>query len=183
MEINVKEIMNKIRRDIEERKAKIDSDDVKKIEYEELKPWADHSEIKNFYEPILYGNLNVPSSEPPQQETLPVKGQKGLKNILKRIFSIPRPLLMRFLLFYLRPHMDYIDSKFHEIGLNLQRSMEYIKLLHNLSNNMVVEMSKLKVEVDALRNRLITVENKLEFLEKRERILEEKVLNQDKYRV
>jgi hypothetical protein len=176
MEVNVKEIMEKIRKGIEERKTKESSEEVGKIEYEELRPWADHAEIKNFYEPILYGG--VPSGEPAKKETLPIKEPKTMKNVLKRFFSIPRPFLMRILMFYLRPHIDYIDSRFNEIGLNLQRSMEYIKLLHNLSHNMVVEMSKLKVEIDALRNRLITVENKLEFLKRREEILEDKLLNQ-----
>lgn len=177
MEVNVKEIMEKIRKEIEEKRMKESLEEVRKIEYEELRPWADHAEIKNFYEPILYGGM--PSGESAAQETLPIQEsatpRKSLKFFLKKIFSIPRPWIFRGLLFYLRP---YIDPKFDEITVNLQRSMEYIKLLHNLSNNMVVEMSKLKVEIDALRNRLITVENKLEFLEKRERILEDKLLNQ-----
>lgn len=176
MEVNVKEIIEKIRKDIEGRKIKGNAEDIKKIEYEELKPWADHAEIKNFYEPILYGG--VPSETAIKSEAPsvgePILARNSIKNILKKIFSIPRPWVLRGLLFYLRP---YIDPKFDELTMNLQRSMEYIKLLHNLSNNMVVEMSKLKVEIDALRNRLITMENKLEFLEKRERILEEKFLN------
>lgn len=175
MEVNVKEIMEKIRRDIEERRKTIDSEEVKKIEYEELKPWADHSEIKNFYEPILYGGISSKAKESPStQEAIIAPPSKSFKNFLKKIFSVPKPWILRGLLFYLRP---YIDPKFDELTVNLQRSMEYIKLLHNLSNNMVVEMSKLKVEIDSLRNRLITVENKLEFLEKRERILEERLLN------
>lgn len=175
MEVNVKEIMEKIRKDIEERRAKESLEEVKKIEYEELRPWADHAEIKNFFEPILYGGVS--SQESAVQATSSIQNltpQKSFKFFLKKIFSIPKPWILRGLLFYLRP---YIDPKFDELTLNLQRSMEYIKLLHNLSNNMVVEMSKLKVEIDALRNRLIAVENKLEFLEKRERIVEEKLLN------
>lgn len=178
MDVNVKEIMEKIRRDIEERRKKIDSEEVRKIEYEELKPWADHSEIRNFYEPILYGGVPSKGEESPAPQESITPQSKSLKNFLKKIFSIPRPWILRGLLFYLRPYIDsFIEPKFDELTLNLQRSMEYIKLLHNLSNNMVVEMSKLKVEVDALRNRLITLENKLEFLEKRERVLEEKFLN------
>ncbi len=174
MEVNVKEIMEKIRKDIEEKRGKVDFEDIKKIEYEELRPWADHAEIKNFYEPILYGGIPSKTQETPSpQGSTP--SRKSFKDILKKLFSIPKPWVLRGLLFYLRP---YIDPKFDELTVNLQRSMEYIKLLHNLSNNMVVEMSKLKVEIDALRNRLITVENKLEFLEKRERILEDKILNQ-----
>lgn len=175
MDVNVKEIMEKIRKDIEERKTRENVEEIKKIEYEELKPWADHSEIKNFYEPILYGGVSSGTPETSAvQESIIAPQSKSIKNFLKKIFSIPKPWVLRGLLFYLRP---YIDPKFDELTVNLQRSMEYIKLLHNLSNNMVVEMSKLKVEIDALRNRLITMENKIEFLEKRERILEEKFLN------
>ncbi len=177
MEVNVKEIMEKIQKDIEQRRAKADVEDVKKIEYEELRPWADHAEIKNFYEPILFGGIpSAPQETSSVPETIPER--KSLKIFLKRIFSIPKPWILRGLLFYLRPYIDPKFDKFDELTVNLQKSMEYIKLLHNLSNNIVVEMSKLKVEVDALRNRLITVENKLEFLEKRERILEEKILNE-----
>lgn len=176
MDVNVKEIMEKIRKDIEERKTRENVEEIKKIEYEELKPWADHAEIKNFYEPILYGGVSSETSIKTETPSVaePISPRKSIKNILKKIFLIPRPWVLRGLLFYLRP---YIDPKFDELTVNLQRSMEYIKLLHNLSNNMVVEMSKLKVEIDALRNRLITMENKLEFLEKRERILEGKFLN------
>ncbi len=171
MEINVKEIMEKIRKDIEEKRERIDVEEVKKIEFEELKPWADHSEIKSFYEPILYRETPPVTTSAPVKTALP---KSSLKELLKKLFSIPKPWILRGMLFYLRP---YIDPKMDELTVNLQRSMEYIKLLHNLSHNMVVEMSKLKVEIDSLRNRLITIENKLEFLEKREKLLEEKFLN------
>ncbi len=171
MEINVKEIMEKIRKEIEEKRERIDVDEVKKIEFEELKPWADHSEIKSFYEPILYRESPPVTTSTPVETALP---KSSLKELLKKFFSIPKPWILRGMLFYLRP---YIDPKLDELTVNLQRSMEYIKLLHNLSHNMVVEMSKLKVEIDSLRNRLITMENKLEFLEKREKLLEEKFLN------
>ncbi|MGQ9618600.1 MAG: hypothetical protein ACUVUG_06540 [Candidatus Aminicenantia bacterium] len=178
MEVNVKEIMEKIRREIEEKRKGVEIGEAKKIEFEELKPWADHAEIRSLYEPILYGGVKKEETSPteaPVPQTIPPK--KSLKFILKKFFSIPKPWILRGLLFYLRP---YIESRFEELTshvVNLQRSMEYIKLLHNLSNNIVVEMSKLKVEVDSLRNRIITLENKMEFLEKRERLLEEKILN------
>ena len=54
-------------------------------------------------------------------------------------------------------------------------SKEYIKLLHNTINNMIVESSKMKIEEEMLKTRIKVLEDKLVFLENRERALEKKV--------
>ncbi len=56
------------------------------------------------------------------------------------------------------------------------QSREYIKLLHNALNNMIVEASKLKIEEELLKTRLRVLEDKMEFLENRQRAVEGKVL-------
>ncbi len=55
------------------------------------------------------------------------------------------------------------------------KSSEYIKLLHNVSNNIIVEASKLKTEEELLKTKIKILEDKMEFLENRERALEKKL--------
>ncbi len=57
----------------------------------------------------------------------------------------------------------------------LNRVREYIKLLHNLSHNIVVEMTKLKVEEENLKITTRILEKDFEFLGRREKALEKKV--------
>ncbi|MGD0783062.1 MAG: hypothetical protein ABSA30_09425, partial [Candidatus Aminicenantales bacterium] len=52
------------------------------------------------------------------------------------------------------------------------RSIEYIKLLHLLDHNLVIELTKLRIEHDALKSQLRLLEKDLEFLTLRERALE-----------
>ena len=53
--------------------------------------------------------------------------------------------------------------------------MEYTKLLHTLSHNIVVELSKLKIEEDRLKIETRIIEKDFEFLSKREKALEKEV--------
>ncbi len=57
----------------------------------------------------------------------------------------------------------------------LDRMREYTQLLHNLSHNMVVELTKLKIEQDNLKLKTRVMEKDFEFLGKREKTLESKV--------
>jgi len=58
----------------------------------------------------------------------------------------------------------------------IDRLQEYTKLLHHLSHNMVVEMSKLKIEEETLKTKTRILEKEFEWLGKREKALEEEVL-------
>jgi len=58
---------------------------------------------------------------------------------------------------------------------DLDKSMEYIKLLHNLSHNIVVELTKLRVEEDSLKTQTRILEKDLAFIEKREKTLEKHI--------
>ena len=64
-----------------------------------------------------------------------------------------------------------LDLAFHDLG----KAMEYTKLLHSLSHNLVVEMSKLKIEEEDLKVKARILEKDFEFLNKRERALEKQV--------
>ena len=55
---------------------------------------------------------------------------------------------------------------------NLNRTMEYTKLLHSLSHNIVVELSKLKIEEETLKGKTRIMEKDFEFLGRREKALE-----------
>jgi len=64
-----------------------------------------------------------------------------------------------------------LDLAFHDLG----KAMEYTKLLHSLSHNLVVEMSKLKIEEEDMKVKSRILEKDFEFLNKRERALEKQV--------
>ncbi|MBD3414733.1 MAG: hypothetical protein GF421_09925 [Candidatus Aminicenantes bacterium] len=56
-----------------------------------------------------------------------------------------------------------------------ERTKEYVKLLYGLSHNIVVELTKLKIEVEDLRVKLSILEKDFESFKKRERALERHV--------
>lgn len=64
-----------------------------------------------------------------------------------------------------------LDLAYDEIG----RIKEYTKLLHSLSHNLVVELTKLKIEEEALKVKSRILEKDFEFLGQRERALEDQV--------
>ena len=59
--------------------------------------------------------------------------------------------------------------------VDLDRSMEYIKLLHNLDHNLVVEITKLRVEFETLKSRARILEKDLDAQAQRERVLEKRL--------
>ncbi|MBN1223584.1 MAG: hypothetical protein JXB23_10060 [Candidatus Aminicenantes bacterium] len=65
-----------------------------------------------------------------------------------------------------------INFAFDEIGL----IKEYTKLLHSLSHNLVVELTKLKIEQETYKLKSRILEKDFEFLGRREKALEEQVL-------
>ena len=76
-----------------------------------------------------------------------------------------------------------IDGIVRELGGNLDearrdlnRSQEYIKLLHNLRHNLILAATSQKIEIDMLKSKVRVLEKELEFTERRERALEEEVL-------
>ena len=72
----------------------------------------------------------------------------------------------------LRTTNERIDGAYGDI----QRAMEFVKLLHNLSHNIVVEISKLKIEEEGLKLKTRVMEKDFEFLGRREKALEKEFL-------
>jgi len=69
-----------------------------------------------------------------------------------------------------------INKRMNVLFADLAKTMEYTKLLHSLSHNMVVEFSKLKIEEENLKNKTRIMEKDFEFLGKREKALEKLIL-------
>ena len=87
--------------------------------------------------------------------------------------------------------LDYLTAKFdrdiHRVESQLSERLgrldtqlaitkENVKLLHALSHNLVVELTKLKIEHETLKGKARIMEKDLEMLEKREKSIEKKVL-------
>ena len=73
-------------------------------------------------------------------------------------------------------HLYRINERDHRLIFErLDRLREYTKLLHTLSHNVVVELSKLKIEVETLKTTVRLLEKEFEHLGRRERALEHEV--------
>jgi hypothetical protein len=59
-------------------------------------------------------------------------------------------------------------------GLNTAR--ENTKLLHTLAHNLVVELTKLRIEYETLKSKMRIMEKDFEVLGKREKALEKRVI-------
>ena len=68
------------------------------------------------------------------------------------------------------------NKRIDEALLELHMSRDYTKLLHNLSHNIVVELTKLKIEEESLKSKVRIMEKDLEFLQKRGKALEKLAL-------
>ncbi len=63
----------------------------------------------------------------------------------------------------------------NDLGTKLGTTRETVKLLHNLSHNLVLELTKLKVEEEALKSKVRVLEKELETVGRREKAIEKKV--------
>ncbi len=178
-DIDVNEIMEYIEKRIEEKKNSgvLKQKEIDEIEDMELQPLPDFLEIPNVYEQHLFNEEIVKNYDPPSIE-LESDGGSGAKGLMKKVFRIIRKPLMPFIRSMVRPINNElkaqinIDRKYiHQFAAGI----EYIKLLHNTSNNLIVELSKLKIEEELLKTKIKVLEDKMEFLENRERAIEKKL--------
>ena len=126
---------------------------------------------------------------PPEPDPAPPTGRKAKMKAKALRAMVPFFPLIRFLALPLHEEikavvkqldatnrrLDFLDGRLARRLEDLDRSMEYIKLLHNLDHNLVVELTKLKIEEETLKGRLQILEKDLEFLVRREKALEKKV--------
>jgi hypothetical protein len=68
-----------------------------------------------------------------------------------------------------------LDMERGDLLARLATTRETVKLLHNLSHNLVLELTKLKVEEEALKSKVRVLEKELETVGKREKAIEKKV--------
>ncbi len=178
-DIDVNEIMEYIEKRIEEKKNSgvLKQKEIDEIEDMELQPLPDFLEIPNVYEQHLFNENIVKNYDPPSIE-LESDGGSGLKGLMKKVFRVIRKPLMPFIRSMVRPINNELKAQ-----INMDRKyihqfaagIEYIKLLHNTANNMIVELSKLKIEEELLKTKIKVLEDKMEFLENRERAIEKKL--------
>jgi hypothetical protein len=115
----------------------------------------------------------------------PAPSGRGLKPRLKGMaarFLKPLFPLMRILALPVHQEvaavvksLDGTNRRIDELVPPSARSVEYIKLLHMFNHNLVIELTKLRIEHDALKSRLRLLEKDVEFLTRRERAVEERV--------
>lgn len=79
---------------------------------------------------------------------------------------------------FLNGALDEVKTNLSQVDLafeDITKAKEYAKLLHNLSHNIVVEMTKLKIEEENLKIRVRILEKDFEHLKSREKALESRV--------
>lgn len=176
-DIDVNQIMENIGRRIREKMESgvLRESDIKEIEEMELQPLPDFLDVPNVYEQNLYPNQPVESQLPERLVIRETGPAKGILKIVRRIVFplvrfMSRPIYLELKNSFIDLQRDYLRNK-----PSILQSREYIKLLHNAFNNMIVEASKLKIEEELLKTKIKVLEDKLEFLENRERAIEKKV--------
>lgn len=129
-----------------------------------------------------------PAPESPPGPAAPISRSRT-RRLLLRFMSPLRPLIKLLILPVYEEHRQTVEildqtnrrlDRLYKIveeehGAVLNELREYTKLLHHLSHNLVVEMTKLKLEVEALRTRILVLEKDFESLGRRERALEQEL--------
>ncbi|MEW5901362.1 MAG: hypothetical protein AB1715_07885 [Acidobacteriota bacterium] len=113
-----------------------------------------------------------------------------MRRFLLKVMSPFRPLIKLLILPVYEEHREAVEildstnrrlDRLYQItqdeqGAVINQLREYTKLLHHLSHNLVVEITKLKIEVETLRTRVLVLEKDFESLGKREKALEQEFL-------
>jgi len=108
-------------------------------------------------------------------------GRKAMKSFIKTVLiKSARPFRPLIKLLIHDPHQDLMAETFERLRRleeehGEDRKKEYIKLLYGLSHNIVVELTKLKIEVEDLRVKLSILEKDVENFKKRGKALEKHV--------
>lgn len=170
-EIDVRTIMDSIQKKLEEKKKSgvLKQSELDEIYEMELLPLPDFQEVPQVYQDHLFSRK--------LKENLILgyeieKERSGIFGIIKKIMQKIRRLLMPLIRFAIRPALNDMAVLY---GENIFKSKEYIRILHNALTNMITESSKLKIEEEMLKTKLKTLEDRMAFLENRERAIEKKV--------
>jgi len=171
-EIDVAKIMAAIDKKIAEKQAAgiLRPRDVQEIQEMELQPLPDFLEIPAVYEPHLYPEHPGPQTPPEGdiRETGPVKA------VLKVVRRVCFPLI-RFMTRPIVIELKNAIANVNKFEITLAQSKDYIILLHNALNNMIAEASKLKIDEELLKTKIKVLEDRVDFLENRQRAVEKKL--------
>lgn len=156
----------------------------------------DHMDVKKIMDEIKKeagaegGGAPGPSDPEPTPPAAPEPeaGPGRARQLLLRLMSPLRPLIKLFILPVAEEHrqslflldranrrIDRLEQDRDRAVGQLDRLREYTKLLHHLCHNLVVEMSKLKIEEETLKTKARILEKDFEFLGKREKALEKEI--------
>ena len=132
---------------------------------------------------LVEGDMS-PSSQAPS-----MAGQGRAKRALLRLMSPLKPLIKLFILPVAEEHrqtvlhldqanrrIDRLEKHIGGLSERIDRLQEHTKLLHHLCHNLVIEMSKLKIEEETLKTKTRIMEKDFALLGKREKALEKEVL-------
>jgi len=161
--INVAEIMKHIRKQIEKKKRVLyTEEELKELAKSKLSSYIHSSEVKSsFAEELqaLKADWNVSIS----LESLYKSHPNLYGRVIYRIRKFLRPVARFFM------NIDVLFPEFHKQSkLNLN--------LAHLLYNLILELTKLRLEHDELKSRLETLNHRLELQTKRERALEKMVV-------
>lgn len=140
--------------------------------------------IRIDYKKVNSANIMKQIKEAVSQKNKPSENEKGnvMKSVFKTIFSkLARPFRPFIRVLIQDAHQDLMIETYDRLRRleqeeGDQRKKEYIKLLYGLSHNIVVELTKLKIEVEDLRVKLSILEKEFENFKKRERALEKRLI-------
>lgn len=157
------------------------------IDYENIDVGLIMEQIKKKVAVEAVPSRSGDNAEPPPGLDLDA-GQGRARRVLLRLMSPLKPLMKLLVLPIVEENrrtvliLDHanrrLDRLEHDRGLlaeRLDRQQEYTKLLHHLCHNLVVEMSKLKIEEETLKTKTRIIENDFDHLGKREKALEKEV--------
>jgi hypothetical protein len=165
-DVNVEEIMRLLRRRIEERKQGLYTDEeIKEIAERRLDAVLDAHEFNSDFVADFRaqrGRWNFEFNP----ETVYRSSRGALGQALERVRALLRPIQKLFW----NPN-PMIAALSRQSDLNAY----YVHLLHNLA----VEVTKLNLELQELRNRNLQLQGRLELLSKREKTLESMVVYRD----
>jgi len=193
-EIDVAEIMTAVQKRIQEKKDAgiLKQSEIEEIVDMELLPLPDFLEVPNVFQPLLYPGDPYQDENNvyhPREATIEREEGTGIRGLIKKILIKIRSIFFPLIRFMTRPIYNelkqYTAERFNENGAKIFdnekskqlvfQSKEYIKLLHNSMNNLIVELSKQKIDAELLKTKIKVLEDKIEFLENRERAIEKKL--------
>lgn len=108
---------------------------------------------------------------------------RALRLLARPFMPIVRPLLDRFIVrvnMDVNVRIDQMNDRFNtnidEVSRRLNTTQENTKLLHTLAHNLVLDLTKLRIEHEALKSKTRIMEKDFEALGKREKVLEKRMI-------